>query len=158
MLCLWNVESLEERRFEGHSGPVHDLAVLPDNRSFLSASEDGTVRLWEIESGNELRHLDHGGPVHAVAVSSDGKRVLSSGWGTAPKMLRLWDPSNLHEIDRFPGHQGDVLDVEFSPDDRRALSSDTAGSVILWRLPPADDPSADDPPAAPVSPGVGRKL
>ena len=136
-VCLWDLETdKEERTFEGHSGRVNAVAVLPEDRSFLSASEDGTVRLWEIGSGKEVRRLAHDGPVHSVAVSPDGRRVLSSGWGPAPKMLRLWDRSSGHEIHRFLGHQGDVLDVAFSPDDRRALSSDTAGSLILWRCHP----------------------
>jgi WD40 repeat protein/serine/threonine protein kinase len=136
VICLWDVETgKKERRFEGHSGPVHALAIPPDNRSFLSASEDGTVRLWEIETGREVQRLKHSGAVHAVAVSSDGRRVLSSGWGAARKVIGLWQLSSGHEEWSFVGHQGDVLDIAFSPDNRSALSSDTAGTAILWRLP-----------------------
>jgi len=31
---------------EGHTGWIRALAMTPDSRTLISASEDGTVRLW----------------------------------------------------------------------------------------------------------------
>jgi WD40 repeat protein len=136
-ICLWDAETGErQRRFDGHSGPVHAVVAVPDGRSFVSASEDGTVKRWELESGTELQNLSHRSAVHSVAVSSDGRRMLSSEWGNAPIVLHLWELSSGREMHRFLGHTGHVLDVVFSSDNRFALSSDTAGFAILWRLPP----------------------
>lgn len=35
----------EMAQIRGHFGPVHSLKISPDGRSFVTASEDGTVRL-----------------------------------------------------------------------------------------------------------------
>lgn len=35
----------EMAQIKGHFGPVHSIQVSPDGRSFVTVSEDGTVRL-----------------------------------------------------------------------------------------------------------------
>lgn len=35
----------ELAQIKGHFGPVHSIEVSPDGRSFVTTSEDGTVRL-----------------------------------------------------------------------------------------------------------------
>ena len=65
------------------------VAYLPGERTALSASDDGTLRLWDIESGKELHKFEgHAGAIHSLAVSTDGRKALTGGEdGT----VRLWD-------------------------------------------------------------------
>ena len=52
--CLYLTSLREggpEREFRGHSGSIHDYKVMPDRRSIVTASADGTLRLWDIPTG-----------------------------------------------------------------------------------------------------------
>jgi WD40 repeat protein len=137
LIRLWDVDEHKElRRFEGHRGEVTALAFLPNGRSFLSASHDGTLRLWDVNSGKEQRRFEHRGGAYDVAVSPDGHRALSAGF--SDRRVRLWDLGDGGELHHFEGHQAAVLGVAFSPDGRKALSCDANYTVRLWRLPDPD--------------------
>ena len=54
-LKVWDVESGRElRTLTGHSGSVLGVAVTPDGRRAVSASNDKTLKVWDLESGREL--------------------------------------------------------------------------------------------------------
>ena len=55
------------------------VAVTPDGRRAVSASDDKTLKVWELGSGRELRTLaGHTGSVNGVAVTPDGQRAVSA--------------------------------------------------------------------------------
>jgi WD40 repeat protein len=141
LIRLWDVDTGKEaRRFPGHGKDVTAVAFLPDGRSFLSASMDGTLRLWDVQTGKELRRMAHGGGAFDAAVAPDGQRALSAGFGD--RTVRLWDLTDGSEMHGFTGHAGGVLGVAFSADGRQALSSDSQYTIRLWRLPAPAAPSA----------------
>ena len=130
---LWDAGTGKDLRdFKGHRGEVTTVAFLPDGRSALSASMDGTLRLWDLETGKERRRMAHNGGAYDVAVSPDGRRALSAGFGD--HMVRLWDLTDGRLLHDFEGHATRVLGVAFSPDGRRALSSDANCTIHLWKL------------------------
>lgn len=68
---------------------IRKLAWSADQRTALSASHDGTVRLWDVESGRCLRVLE-GHPVGVVTVAwgLDERRAYSCDWNGG---IRGWD-------------------------------------------------------------------
>jgi WD40 repeat protein len=131
---LWDLEGKLLQTFTGHSSYVVAVAFLPDGRSALSASFDGTLRVWEVSSGKELRRMNHGSGVYHAALSADGKRALSAGFHD--RMVRLWDVKTGKLLRTLDGHVWAVLGVAFSPDGRGALSSDSVTTVRHWKLGP----------------------
>ncbi|POR37122.1 WD repeat-containing protein 82 [Tolypocladium paradoxum] len=74
------------RYFEGHEGNVTSLAVHPGSDSFISCSQDNTVRLWDTQTKHwqgqlflrnpSLAAYDPSGTVFAVACPSSGSVLL----------------------------------------------------------------------------------
>lgn len=133
LVRLWDADTGKEiRSLKGHTGGVGGVAFLPDRKTLLSASMDGTIRQWSVETGDELRQMKHdGSAINDVAVSSDGIRALSAG---DDHTVRLWDLAAGKEIHRFTGHATRVLGVAISPDGKRGLSCDANMTLKLWQL------------------------
>jgi WD40 repeat protein len=143
-LTLWDVETGEERKFEGHTDVVWSVAFSPDGTKALSGSADHSLILWNVETGQELQRFGgadsnegHQDWVFGVAFSPDGTKALS---GSADHSLILWDVETGQELRRFggdgstEGHTDRVYSVAFSPDGNYALSGSEDKTVILWDL------------------------
>ena len=53
------------------------VAVTPDGRHAISASDDKTLKVWELETGRELAAVRLAGALHCVAVATDGITILA---------------------------------------------------------------------------------
>jgi len=124
------------RWFEGHRGPVHALAVLPDSKHLLSAGADQTIRQWRLDTGKVGRDLGgtvaerHWDAVLALAVSADGRFVLS---GSRDHTCRLWNVAQRRELRCFREHTAPVSAVAWSPDGRLTLSAG-GEQAMLWEV------------------------
>ncbi|MDT9185740.1 MAG: hypothetical protein P5674_23845, partial [Limnospira sp. PMC 289.06] len=84
------------RTLSGHSRSVNAVAIAPDGKRAVSASEDKTLKLWDLEQGRELATLSgHSRSVNAVAIAPDGKRAVSA---SEDKTLKLWDLEQGREL------------------------------------------------------------
>jgi WD40 repeat protein/mono/diheme cytochrome c family protein len=153
----------EVRRLDGHTDSVVGVAVAPDGRRALSASDDGTARLWDLESGHVLRTFPgHGVPVKSVAFAPDGRRALS---GNSDRTVSLWDVDTGQELRPFRGNADSVIGVGFSGDGRQVLAGSRAAAIRGWDIgkaaagtaaPPRTEPPRTEvrPPApGPLRPG-----
>jgi len=89
------------RTLTGHTAGVRAVAVTPDGRRAVSASDDQTLKVWDLESGVELRTLTgHTAGVMAVAVTPDGRRAVSA---SSDQTLKVWDLESGAVIATFSG-------------------------------------------------------
>lgn len=60
------------KRFLGHEGGLHAVAVSPDGTRIITAGEDRVVREWDLRTGGQRRELvGHARPVRALTVHRD---------------------------------------------------------------------------------------
>jgi serine/threonine protein kinase/WD40 repeat protein len=128
---VYDADTLEERHFPGHAGPVQAVDVSADGARIASAGSDGTVRLWDVA----MRRLVHTirrpakGAVAAV-FAGDGK-TLYCGWHEDGEILAIdVDSGRRHELGVY-GPQLQRLAV--SPDGTLLAAAGEAG-VRLWSL------------------------
>jgi WD40 repeat protein len=90
LIRLWDAATGKPvLHWPAHTDGVQALAFLPDGRSLVSGSLDGTVRLWEVTTGRQLRKLaGHRWRCDVVAVAPNGRVILSGG---ADGCIRLSD-------------------------------------------------------------------
>ena len=62
----------EIKKFEGHSDTVNSVSILPDGKTALSGSTDGTIRLWDLQSGETLVSLSASRDGNYLAITPKG--------------------------------------------------------------------------------------
>jgi WD40 repeat protein len=84
----------------GHTGWVNAVAISPDNRFIVSASDDKTLKIWDAATGAEQATLKgHIRKVNACAVSPDSRFIVSS---SGDNTLKIWDASRGQELVTLP--------------------------------------------------------
>jgi WD40 repeat protein/predicted Ser/Thr protein kinase len=98
VVCLWDLETLQEITGRGHSGHVHGLAFSPAAPLLATGSEDGTVRLWDLSAAPpRVRTLGpgpFGGRVGAVAFTPDGRYLATANANGTVYLLRVGDSAS----------------------------------------------------------------
>ena len=109
-----------------------DVAVTPDGKYAVSASEDHTLKVWDLATGRALRTLEgHSASVYGVAVTVDGKRAVSA---TEDHTLRVWYLGTSRVLRTLEGHSGSVYGVAVTVDNRRVVSASRDGMLKVWDL------------------------
>ncbi len=115
-----------------HQGRVLAVAYLPEGQGFVSAGEDGVIRIWDARTRQARELRGHERAVRCLAVDTAGTRLLSGG---ADGTLRLWDLESGKELKRFAAHPRGVNGVALTGDGRQALSGGSDRFVRFWQLP-----------------------
>jgi WD40 repeat protein len=133
VLRLLNMETgAEIRRFNSRDTMIDCIALLQDDKHFLSGNRDGTSWLWNIDSSTQIRTFEgHHGGVLAIVLLPGDRRYLSASWD---KSIRLWDIETSAIIRVFEGHTGPVSDIGVLPDGKQFISVGWDGTMRLWDI------------------------
>jgi WD40 repeat protein len=124
---------IRRHRIEPGSFPG-GFVFSPDHETLVVAGRDATLRLCVADTGKEVRRIQlrPSEIAHKIDISPDGKTIAStSGDDTT---IQLWDIATGREKLPFPRHQGQVLSIAFSPNDRMIASGGSDGSLRLWDI------------------------
>ena len=110
------------------------VAVTPDGRRAVSASDDKTLKVWDLEPGRAAGHP--GGPWrcgHGVAVTPDGRRVVSALGTTRRSRSGTWS-SGRDAAPPWKAMRDWVTAVAVTPDGRRVVSASDDQTLKVWDL------------------------
>jgi WD40 repeat protein/DNA-binding SARP family transcriptional activator len=104
------------------------LALTPDDRFVITASDDGELAWWDLTSGEKTRTLEIETGPHALALSPDGLTVAVG----IDRGIQLVDLGDGTVQTATGGPAGRPNWVVFSPDGETLASSNLDGTVTLW--------------------------
>ncbi len=133
-----------------HPAPVTGVAFVgEDDSRFLTASEDGCVRVWRSAPGIDVTAVAHhprfpeqDSPekefvVRAVAMHPRGGVFATGGWDG---LIRLWSVSDGTEVGVPIDHGSPVMSLVFTPDGQSIISGGKSAAdsevcpIRIWNL------------------------
>ena len=113
-----------------YSRCAKSIAISPNGKTIVSASENGTVRLWD-RAGNLAggRFKAHEECTESIAISADGATIVSA---SAAGNVRLWDRDGKPIGEPFKGHDDEVVSVAISADGALIVVGSDYGTLSLW--------------------------
>ncbi|KAG2365169.1 hypothetical protein BDR07DRAFT_1354004 [Suillus spraguei] len=120
------------REFRGHDDRVNTVAVFPDQRRMVTASDDNTLRLWDLKTGDMLKKMEgHSDCVRDLAVSRDGQ-LIASGDEDGVGVI-IWHGETGESLTQpIEAHSDWILSLNFSPDGKVLASGSGDQTIKLW--------------------------
>ena len=84
ILCQATVPPYIE--LQGHRGEVTYAAFFPDDKTVITASRDGNVRIWNAESGKVLQEIAGNFSI----MSPDGEKIITYNITNNKRTVRIW--------------------------------------------------------------------
>ena len=122
-----------------HAGRVHRIAVTPDGRFVITASEDRTAIVWDASTLRARFTLaGHTDVVTDVDVTPDGKLAVTGSRDFALKVWHLKTGRLLREMQGI----GAIIAVTIIPDGTIAVSASDTGYINAWAVATGRDASS----------------
>jgi WD40 repeat protein len=133
LLRLWEVATGRElaSQSSGHADSISTLQFLQDGRTFVTGSDDQTIRIWEVSEQGGIRLkgrplLGRGGGVGSLAAMPDRRSFISS---SSDGSVYLWD-STTERRDNSEVVLTGVSDFEFSADSQSLFTIEQTNRVM----------------------------
>ena len=96
-----------------------------------STQPGGSINVWNAQTCERIHNWKaHGTGVFRIAVSSDDKLATANIDGT----IGIWNWKTQQQLGELKGHGLYCVDVDFSPDGSRLVSSSEDDTVKVWNL------------------------
>jgi len=131
---LWNIQT-----GNGWGDPLShrkltNVAFSRDGTRLATASEDKTTILWDTGTNQALWTISNNAGVKSITFSPNGTQLAI---GSEDMTVKLWDVQSRHEKltlqDEEPKGQRPVMDIQFSPDEKRLATISWGNKTVkLW--------------------------
>lgn len=144
-IAFWDGHTCERiRRFKGdngHTAIVNDVDVSPaasslSNKLFVSASDDGLVKLWDARvkgTAPAMSTFDCEFPVTSVVFGMDGHSVYSAG---IDNCITAWDLRTGDKSMMIKAHSDTITSLALHPKGTHLLSNSMDSTMKSWDIRP----------------------
>ncbi|XP_067882282.1 jouberin isoform X3 [Heterodontus francisci] len=122
--------------FNGHFNIVYSLCWSNDDKTLLSASSDGTVRVWNTETYQSPAEkiLPHPSFIYTAKYHPFVQYLVVTGGYDA--IIRVWN-INVNEVNgqllqELDGHKSFINILCFDSEGLRMFSGDSSGQIVIW--------------------------
>mmetsp|Transcript_19688 Transcript_19688/g.49432 ORF Transcript_19688/g.49432 Transcript_19688/m.49432 type:complete len:624 (+) Transcript_19688:134-2005(+) len=133
---VWDAAQRQELlRIQVPNVECHAIDFSHDGSSILTGWSDGKIRAFLPQSGRLSYVINdaHRNGCTAIACTTTGTRLVSGGTEGEVRVWRLGGQSQSME-GSLKEHRGRVWCIQLTKDDKRAFTSSSDGSCILWDL------------------------
>jgi len=131
-MLLWNIgPNREYETMIAHASSIEDVAFSPDQRYFVTGSDDGTAQVWSVEPFQQLAVLTHGQRINDVDVSPDGQTIITA---SKDGTVKIWDSdTRALKLPPLQVNEGALYAAAFRPPDGQQIATGgQGGRVSLW--------------------------
>lgn len=122
--------------FNGHFNIVYSLCWSKNDKTLLSASSDGTVRVWNTETYENPaeKMLPHPSFIYTAKYHPFAQYLVITGGYDC--IIRVWN-INVNEMNgqllqELDGHKSFINTLCFDTEGLRMFSGDSSGLIIVW--------------------------
>ncbi|WP_138675155.1 WD40 repeat domain-containing protein [Pseudoalteromonas aurantia] len=132
-VSLFNVDEKQAHRTVLHTSNIAYVNFINDDKTIVSASHDGYLRVWEALTGNELYSISFPSRVSTVALNHDNTRLFASDSLKTQLIIGAHDGEVLTQFDylsRFKWFRH-ALFIKGAP---YLLTSSAKSELSLWHM------------------------
>ncbi|KAK3815988.1 MAG: WD40-repeat-containing domain protein [Linnemannia gamsii] len=132
---MYNMQSgLFRRSFveDGHKKSVTGLQSDRLNRTLISGSLDGLLKMWDIKTGKCEHTMEMPSPITHLLLFTENNHLAVI---CDDLCIRIVDVENRRVVREFWGHSNRITDMTFSPDGHWLVSASLDATIRTWDLP-----------------------
>jgi len=118
--------------FDEHSGPVSAITIVPNGKSVITASLDGTVRAFDLVRYRNFRTMSTPSPVQLLCLAVDSSGEVACAGALEPFEVYVWAVQTGRLLEVLTGHTGPVSSLSFNPASQTLASGSWDKSIRMW--------------------------